>query len=81
MIIDERRLYYPAKVLEAHEKEKKKKHLGACLDQRRTFTPFVVSTDGQIGKEAKILLKKLSTLLAEKWGSRTRKCVAMSMLV
>jgi hypothetical protein len=64
----------PAKVLEAHEKEKKKKYLGACLEQRRTFTPFVVSTDGLIGKEAKTLLKKLSTLLAEKWGSRTRKC-------
>jgi hypothetical protein len=58
----------PAKVLEAHEKEKKKKYLEACLEQRRTFTPFVVSTDGLIGKEAKTLLKKLSTLLAEKWG-------------
>jgi hypothetical protein len=58
----------PAKVLEAHEKEKEKKYLGACLEQRRTFTPFVVSTDGLIGKEAKTLLTKLSTLLAEKWG-------------
>jgi predicted transcriptional regulator len=58
----------PAKVLEAHEKEKKKKYLEACLEQRRTFTPFVVSTDGLIGKEAKTLLKMLSTLLAEKWG-------------
>ena len=58
----------PAKVLEAHEKKKKKKYLEACLEQRRTFTPFVVSTDGLIGKEAKTLLKKLSTLLAEKWG-------------
>jgi hypothetical protein len=28
----------------------------------------VVSTDGLIGKEARTLLKKLSTLLAEKWG-------------
>jgi hypothetical protein len=27
----------------------------------------VVSTDGLIGKEAKTFLKKLSTLLAEKW--------------
>jgi hypothetical protein len=57
----------PAKVLEAHEKEKKKKYLEACLEQRRTFTPFVVSTDGLLGKEAKTLLKKPSTLLAEKW--------------
>ncbi len=28
----------------------------------------MVSTDGLIGKEAKTLLKKLSTLLADKWG-------------
>jgi hypothetical protein len=31
------------------------------------FTPFVVSTDGLIGKEANTLLKKVSSLLAEKW--------------
>jgi hypothetical protein len=30
------------KVLEAHEREKKKKYLGACLEQRRHFSPFVV---------------------------------------
>jgi hypothetical protein len=47
------------KVLETHEKEKKKKYLGPCLEQRRHFTPFVVSTDGLIGREAGILLKKL----------------------
>jgi hypothetical protein len=49
-------------------KGKKKKYLEACLEQRRTFTPFVVSADGLIGKEAKTLLMKLSTLLDEKWG-------------
>jgi hypothetical protein len=26
-----------------HESEKKKKHLGACIEQRRHFSPFVVS--------------------------------------
>ena len=57
----------PAKVLEAQEREKKKKYLQACLGQRRHFTPFVVSTDGLLGKEAKTLLRKLSALLAEKW--------------
>ena len=57
----------PAKVLDAHEKEKKRKYLKSCLEQRRHFTPFVVSTDGLIGKEAKTLLKKLSSLLADKW--------------
>jgi hypothetical protein len=55
------------KVLAAHEREKKKKYLGACLEQRRHFSPFVVSTDGLLGKEAKILLRKLSAMLAAKW--------------
>jgi hypothetical protein len=53
--------------LAAHEREKKKKYLEACLAQRRHFTPFVVSTDGLLDREAKILLKKLSALLAAKW--------------
>jgi hypothetical protein len=55
-------------VLEAHEREKKKKYLEAYLEQRCHFSLcFVVSTDGLLGKESHILLKKLSTLLAEKW--------------
>ena len=45
----------PCKVLEAQEKEKKRKYLDSCLEQRRHFTPFVVSTDGPIGKEARNL--------------------------
>jgi hypothetical protein len=43
-------------------------YLEACLKQHHHFTPFVVSIDGLLGKEAKTLLKKLSSiLLAEKW--------------
>jgi hypothetical protein len=57
----------PAKVLEAHEKGKKRKYLAPCIAQRRHFTPFAVSTDGLIGKEAKSVLKALSIKLAEKW--------------
>jgi hypothetical protein len=34
------------KLSSAHEREKKKKHLGACLEQCRHFSPFVVSADG-----------------------------------
>jgi hypothetical protein len=55
----------PIKVLATHEREKKKKYLEACLGQCRHFSPFVVSTDGLLGKEAKTLLKKLSGLLPE----------------
>jgi hypothetical protein len=58
----------PKKVLEQHEREKKKKYLQACLDQRRHFSPFVVSTDGLIGREAKVILKVLASRLAEKTG-------------
>ena len=32
-------------VLVSEEREKKKKDLQACLDQRRRFSPFVVSCD------------------------------------
>ena len=56
----------PHKVL-ADEQEKKRKCLGAYLEKRRYFSPFAVSTDGLLGKEANILLKKLSIRLAEKW--------------
>jgi hypothetical protein len=54
-------------VLAAHEQEKKKKYLEACLGQRQKFSPFVVSMNGLFGKEAKTLLKKLSALLSKKW--------------
>jgi hypothetical protein len=57
----------PHKVLAQQEREKKKKYLDACLEQRRHFTPFVVSTDGLVGREAGELLKRLSLRLAEKW--------------
>ena len=57
----------PLKVLEKCEWQKKTKLLRACLDQRRHFTPFVFSVDGLLGKEARTLLKKLSTMLSDKW--------------
>jgi hypothetical protein len=44
-------------------REKKKKY----LEQHQHFTPFMVSTDGLFGKEAKTLLKHLSALLSQKW--------------
>jgi hypothetical protein len=69
------------KVLSAHEREKKKKYLGACLEQRRHFSPFVVSADGLLGEEAKILLRKLSAMLAEKWEKPYSEVCAMLMLV
>jgi hypothetical protein len=58
----------PDKVLGAHEREKKKKHLGACLQQRPHFSPFVASADGLLGEEAKILLRESAAMLTEKVG-------------
>jgi hypothetical protein len=57
-----------AKVLRKHENEKKRKYLQPCLDQRRHFSPFVVSTDGMLGREASCLIKRLSQKLATKNG-------------
>jgi hypothetical protein len=57
----------PHKVLATQEREKKQKYLDACLKQRKHFTPFVVSTNGLIRREAGKLLKRLSLQLAEKW--------------
>jgi hypothetical protein len=57
----------PFKVLESQEKEKKRKCLGAFLENRRHFTPFVRSVDGLLGREAKTLAKRLAVKLAGKW--------------
>ena len=57
----------PERVFQSHEKEKKRKYLRPCQQQRRAFTSFVVSVDGLIGTEAKNVMKQLSRRLALKW--------------
>ena len=61
------RKYTPIKVLEMHEDEKKKKYGKKCHEIRKTFSPFITSADGMIGKEAKAILKNISVRLADKW--------------
>ena len=56
----------PETVHLSREREKKKKYLQACLDQRRHFSPFVVSCDGVLGNEAKVVQQNLSGSLVEK---------------
>ena len=58
----------PKKVLASHEQQKKKKYLTACLDQRRHFSPFVVSVDGLFGKEAEKVLQRLAVKISERNG-------------
>jgi hypothetical protein len=54
-------------VFELQEKEKERKYLGACLENRRHFTPFVLSVDGLLGREDKTFAKRLAAKLAGKW--------------
>jgi hypothetical protein len=51
----------------SEEKEKKKRYLRPCLEQRRSFVLFMVSTDTLIGREAKNLLKQIALRLTAKW--------------
>ena len=57
----------PEKVLQSHEKEKKKKYLLSCQKQRRAFPAFVVLVNILIGVKAKNVMKKLSQHLALQW--------------
>jgi hypothetical protein len=58
----------PAKVIETQEKEKKRKYLENCLKQRHHFTtPFAISFDGLLGREAATFSKRLAAKLALKW--------------
>jgi hypothetical protein len=58
----------PHKVLEAASCLKKKTYLQPCLNHIHHFTPFIVSVDGLIGKEAKTFLKVLAARTATKAG-------------
>jgi hypothetical protein len=55
------------KILEKHEKEKKKRYLQPCIEQRRHFTPLVFSVDGMMGSEAAAAAKCLASTLSTKW--------------
>ena len=57
----------PAKALLKCEKLKKDKHLRACLERRRSFTPICYSVDGMAGRETRAAEKQLARLLADKW--------------
>ena len=56
-----------SKVIERQEREKKKKYLEACLEERRHFTPYVVDCFGSLGEEARAVNQRLASKLARKW--------------
>ena len=57
----------PSTILKNAEAEKKRKYLNPCLEQRRHFTPFVVSCEGMMGREADSFIRCLSKRLSKKW--------------
>ena len=57
----------PFVAIELQENEKKKKYAKKCMEQRRHFTPFVLSVDGMLGKEAQSFLKHLAYIYVAKW--------------
>ena len=48
------------------DKIKKYKQGKHCIDQRKIFSPFVLSVDGMLGREALVVLSKLSRVMEEK---------------
>ena len=54
-------------VLSSAEEEKKRKYNSAAEARRAYFTPFVVSTDGMLGREANFLLKRLAQSISIQW--------------
>ena len=58
----------PQDVLKTAEKEKTRKYSAACEARRAAFTPFCVSVDGLLGKEAQQFLKRMGDGLTHKWG-------------
>jgi hypothetical protein len=77
----------PIKVLAAVQHLKKKKYLQPCLDQRHHLTPFTVSVDGLIGKEANTVLKVLAVRTTTKAGKMyaniigyTRACLSIAIV-
>ena len=54
-------------VLKQQETEKKRIYKKACEERRCHFTPFVASTDGALGWEARSFIRRLGRELAIKW--------------
>ena len=54
-------------VLTSAEKEKKRKYNEAAMARHASFSPFVVSVDGRMGREARVFLKRLAEKLTMRW--------------
>jgi hypothetical protein len=59
----------PSKVLEQAERLKNKKYLQPCLEQHHHSIPFIVSVNGFIREESKMVLKVLAARTSTKTGN------------
>eukprot|EP00731_Ephydatia_muelleri_P003054 Em0001g3054a len=57
----------PNAILESSSQEKKRIYKKAVEDRRGTFTPFVLSVDGLLHKEASHFIKHMATALSSEW--------------
>ena len=57
----------PNAILESSSQEKKRMYKKAVEDRRGTFTPFLLSVDGLLHKEASHFIKHMATALSSKW--------------
>ena len=57
-----------AAVISTAEEEKKRKYNTAVETRKGSFSSFVVSVDGYMGKEATYILRRTAEVLALKWG-------------
>ena len=56
-----------ASVLSSAEEEKKRKYNDAAEARRASFTPLVVSVDGDLGREAECFIQLLADKIAQIW--------------
>jgi hypothetical protein len=54
-------------ILDDHEQQKWSKYHVACERKGMEFLPFVVTSDGALGKSALVVVDRLSAKLSEKW--------------
>eukprot|EP00957_Ditylum_brightwellii_P107093 8171146-Ditylum_brightwellii.AAC.1 len=68
-------------VLAAQEKGKKGKYLNSCLEQNHHFSPFVVSVDGMLGKQAAMATNYVKTMMSLSIMRATKCCLQGSRVL
>ena len=53
--------------LQKGENLNKRKQLQTCLEARQNVTPLIFSTEGSMGKETHVAVKRLTALLSNNW--------------